>query len=98
MAKKNNTKKDIALSFERALQDVFAGLQLGEPKKRIRKAISRASKKVAAEVEHFIKQESKRMVKEKTRALKKIKNQKLKKPLKAAKSATQGKGSADQLS
>jgi hypothetical protein len=79
--KAKEIRRELTNIFEIALHQEFQKLQLGEPDKKVRKAIDKASKKVTSEV--------KRLMKEKQKAEDKRKKLELKKMRQSAKS---GKG------
>ena len=65
-------RRELTNIFEIALHQEFRKLQLGEPDKKIRKAIDKASKKVTFEVKRFMKEQQKAEDKRKKLELKKM--------------------------
>ena len=70
--KENVSHFESANAFEMALHQEFRKLQLGAPDKKLRKAISKASKKISAEVKRLRKDLYKKEEKRKKRELKRL--------------------------
>ena len=70
--KAKEVRRELTNIFEIALHQEFRKLQLGEPDKKVRKAIDKASKKVTSEVKRFMKEKQKVEEKRKKLELKKM--------------------------
>jgi hypothetical protein len=70
--KAKEVRRELTNIFEIALHQEFLKLQLGEPDKKIRKTIDKASKKVTSEVKRFMKEKQKLEAKRRKQELKKL--------------------------
>jgi hypothetical protein len=70
---------EITNVFEVALHEAFRKLQIGEPNKKIRKAIDKATKKITSEVKDYMKDLRKKEEKRVKDELKKLRKSKAKK-------------------
>lgn len=78
---------ELKILIETRLGEIYAGLMVGEPSKRLRKVFARAAKKVSGEVKAHIKDEAKREKKRKRAELKALKTKRKKKTAPKAKVA-----------
>ena len=68
--KENLNTKAIAIILEEAITKAYITLEIGEPKKKLRKSMSKISKKLSREINDHLKQELKGELKEKKAQLK----------------------------
>jgi hypothetical protein len=60
---KDKELKQAVLTIEQGLNSIYAGFNLGEPSKKIRKVVSRAAKRIGKEIKQHLKQEAKKRLK-----------------------------------
>ena len=74
--KVKDDRRDLTNIFEIALHQEYRKLQLGEPDKKLRKTIEKASKKVTSEVKRLMKEQQKLDAKRRKAELKRLRNTK----------------------
>jgi hypothetical protein len=73
--KSKGTRQRLTNVFEIALHQEFRKLELGEPDKKVRKAIDKATKLITSEVKRFMKDVQKEETKARNRELKKLRTE-----------------------
>lgn len=76
---KEKEVKQLVLQLETAISQTYTTFNLGEPTRKIRRAFSKASKRIGKEIKHHLKDQAKREDKEKKAAIKSLKAKSIKK-------------------